>query len=726
MKANVFKFEKNKNTSEISAPNFIKSPIKLTISLLVSNQIGTIRKCMESLKPILDAVPSELIVVDTVGPENSDGSLDIAREYADQVVRFEWCDDFAAARNAGLSRAKGEWFLYVDDDEWFEDPTEIIEFLNSGECDRYGTTQYAIRSYDDESLTTYATGWVTRLIRRTPESRFIHAVHEIFNWVHGPEKKFTSCYAHHTGYIFKSKEERTQHFERNIKPLLEELKNYPNNLRLVTQVIQEYHFDHQYDKMEEYCRKGETLEGTNDNWSWVMTMLVESLLSQKRFEEALAEGRRILEMSQVNELARANIAYRMVNAGENLKDKKVMLQYAKEYCKWEEYLDENPDALLDQVVLTQGDILNDDKRNSMYLCVFLTSKSLEKFEELCDFSDHLSWDKDYMKQKIYLLLLLEAASKTERYDCVTHVLNKLFAQGELSTELMEALQQACNYQQSPEEQYHFRKSVALVDSNDPYVLTMRAWCAEQEGGDVQAILQECQEHGIDCAVPRQDLLVVCLKARLDPSPFLAPLYLEDWVAAFQRLVQNTLDLQGLLTLADRGLFPVSREKFYLLAKMIYQRFLKDTHTPQDKLWNMTEAYVRYTLLYSREIYQEQLLTVEHRQNIPREVVFVLFLQKALESREQKSLQGTLDALKQSVEAYPPMKDFVNRLLDSIQEELDQAKEQQSEFTALGEQVKKEIYRLIAMGEKIRAGEVLEQLKALIPNDPELSVIAKKL
>ena len=116
MKVNIPKV-KNTDTKDT---DFIKSPVKLTISLLVSNQIGTIRKCMESLKPILDAVPSELIVVDTVGPENSDGSLDIAREYADQVVRFEWCDDFAAARNAGLSRAKGEWFLYVDDDEWFE------------------------------------------------------------------------------------------------------------------------------------------------------------------------------------------------------------------------------------------------------------------------------------------------------------------------------------------------------------------------------------------------------------------------------------------------------------------------------------------------------------------------------------------------------------------------------------------------------------------------------
>ena len=36
----------------------------LSISLLVSNSIQTIRKCMESIKPLLEALPSELIVVD--------------------------------------------------------------------------------------------------------------------------------------------------------------------------------------------------------------------------------------------------------------------------------------------------------------------------------------------------------------------------------------------------------------------------------------------------------------------------------------------------------------------------------------------------------------------------------------------------------------------------------------------------------------------------------------
>ncbi|MCQ2505577.1 MAG: hypothetical protein MJ113_00165 [Lachnospiraceae bacterium] len=52
----------------------------LTISLLVSNRIDTIDKCLSSLKPIMDALDADLIVVDTVGEENSDGSLEVARK----------------------------------------------------------------------------------------------------------------------------------------------------------------------------------------------------------------------------------------------------------------------------------------------------------------------------------------------------------------------------------------------------------------------------------------------------------------------------------------------------------------------------------------------------------------------------------------------------------------------------------------------------------------------
>ena len=51
----------------------------LTDSILISNRIDTIRKCMESIKPLLTGFPCELIAVDTVG-EATDGSIDVVRE----------------------------------------------------------------------------------------------------------------------------------------------------------------------------------------------------------------------------------------------------------------------------------------------------------------------------------------------------------------------------------------------------------------------------------------------------------------------------------------------------------------------------------------------------------------------------------------------------------------------------------------------------------------------
>ena len=103
---------------------------KLTISILASNRKDTIPKCLESIKPLLEKVDSELIVTDTGCEEDL---LDIIRKYTDKIVRFQWCNDFAAARNVGLNMAHGQWFMYIDDDEWFDDVTEIIKFFNSEE-----------------------------------------------------------------------------------------------------------------------------------------------------------------------------------------------------------------------------------------------------------------------------------------------------------------------------------------------------------------------------------------------------------------------------------------------------------------------------------------------------------------------------------------------------------------------------------------------------------------
>lgn len=211
----------------------------LTISLLVSNRIDTIRKCMESIRPILEQLPSELIVVDTVGEENSDGSLAVAKEYATKVAHFDWCNDFAAARNAGLSLAEGEWFLVTDDDEWFEDVTPIISFFQSKEYINYDRAGYEIRNYTDLSGKKYDASYRSGLMRLFPNSSYVGKVHEHLVPI-GEKEKQLPVYVHHYGYAYKNEEEKQAHAKRNMTLIQEELKENPNDLRMLAQLVQEY------------------------------------------------------------------------------------------------------------------------------------------------------------------------------------------------------------------------------------------------------------------------------------------------------------------------------------------------------------------------------------------------------------------------------------------------------------------------------------------------------
>ena len=100
----------------------------LTISILISKRPDTVRKCLDSIKPILEELDAELILTDTGCGEEVRG---IIEEYTDNIIDFVWCRDFSKARNVGLKRAKGEWFLFLDDDEWFDYVTELIDFFKS-------------------------------------------------------------------------------------------------------------------------------------------------------------------------------------------------------------------------------------------------------------------------------------------------------------------------------------------------------------------------------------------------------------------------------------------------------------------------------------------------------------------------------------------------------------------------------------------------------------------
>ena len=82
----------------------------LALCLIARDEEAFIEGCLRSAAEVVD----ELVVLDT---GSSDTTRAIAATHGASVYRFEWCDDFAAARNAALAHVTADWVLILDADE---------------------------------------------------------------------------------------------------------------------------------------------------------------------------------------------------------------------------------------------------------------------------------------------------------------------------------------------------------------------------------------------------------------------------------------------------------------------------------------------------------------------------------------------------------------------------------------------------------------------------------
>ena len=78
--------------------------------MIVRNEDRASPARSQSVRGIAD----EVVITDT---GSTDGTIALAEQLGARVTRFEWCDDFAAARNACAAAARGEWVLWIDGDE---------------------------------------------------------------------------------------------------------------------------------------------------------------------------------------------------------------------------------------------------------------------------------------------------------------------------------------------------------------------------------------------------------------------------------------------------------------------------------------------------------------------------------------------------------------------------------------------------------------------------------
>lgn len=243
-----------------------KKDIVLTIGMIVKNEENVIRRCLESLEPLIAGVSSELIITDT---GSDDSTSEIIKEYTDNILSYKWNDDFAAARNTTVSNASGKWYMYIDADEYFDgDISELIDFFNNEEINRkYNSADIIVRSnINTDNGVGYKECRLSRFHRLVNDetgikTMFQGKIHETIP-AQKPLYSFKTV-LQHSGYYFNTIEDSYRKKERNLVMLRSELSAAPDDMRLLSLIIDSSVFHD--DETEEYILRAIKLAKKNRN-----------------------------------------------------------------------------------------------------------------------------------------------------------------------------------------------------------------------------------------------------------------------------------------------------------------------------------------------------------------------------------------------------------------------------------------------------------------------------
>lgn len=149
----------------------VPDQVTLGLAMIVRDEQESLRRCLASVASIVD----QMVVVDT---GSRDGTASVARDAGAVVIRREWQNDFAAARNVALESVTTDWVLVLDADE------QVVP--SSGPLIRRAIKNPLVDGFlldilnftGDVTISGGAAHANVRLFRRLPGVRYEGALHE--------------------------------------------------------------------------------------------------------------------------------------------------------------------------------------------------------------------------------------------------------------------------------------------------------------------------------------------------------------------------------------------------------------------------------------------------------------------------------------------------------------------------------------------------------------------
>ena len=696
--------------------------IQLSISLLASNRAASLERCLDSLRPLLMQVPSELIIVFTGTDEKV---KEVASRYTDKILPFTWCDNFSAARNVGLWAAKGEWFMYIDDDEWFEDVTEIRDFFLSGEYRNYGSAFYVQKNYIQWDGIQYTDYHAFRMARIMPGMAFQNVVHEEITPLVTPSKYFNT-YVNHYGYVNDAGNGTPEKPLRNIPLLLQSIEECPAYVKNYIQITQEYIIVKNLEKAEEYCRKGRELcKGYEDHYyrGWLQANLLYILCEKKEYEKAEQEALLILEQEQPWELVRLNIYETLLAIYTRLGAHEEILCYGEELEDTLSYVDAHPELWTQQTYadLTEESIKLPSKLYQIRINCTESALKLDDLTRAVRFLKLLPWEEEtWMKRyypvfdgwkSTYLKLfseLLEYIPESSPYRQLQMAVSRdgngagTEERRELFIQCVKATESAYLQNQAIKEAVLLQVDLAEIVS----AMDLDAWkqCAERL--ESQASTDETEPSG-----PQAERTWKLLQKEEIEQP-----------EAIEDAPQNQVKPDGLqrLTTAAEKLIQDAPPYGLWLKKLLSEKELIQGYLTGDAMLQTLREYSELVLRFYQIQYRDEIFSPQKRILLPKDCRFALFVWEGLEQMAHAEFLESVRSFRTALQFYPSMTSVIREVIRQMTVKANTpARNTGEEFQMLAQQMKDALKSMIANGQYGEALPVILQLSTLLTEDMEL-------
>jgi glycosyltransferase involved in cell wall biosynthesis len=402
--------------------------------LITKNEENNIEYCLSHLKSIVN----EQIVVDT---GSTDRTVEIAESLGAKVFHFEWIEDFSAARNFALDKAKGDWVIFLDCDEYFNDSSialirNYIKNINENR-NVNGVLTELINIDKENNITSTMKNISPRIFRNKKTIRYKNKIHEYLVDLEREKHNFNVVFIDmsndlkvlHTGYDSKVLKEKDKN-ARNINMLKKELDEKPEDSQLNLYMSKSLFMNQQYKESLDYALQALKCMDHNKNLEYYPT-IYSSILYIMYALDTSYNDMKIMFDEAVSKYPRYPDYYRAIGiAAIESKQSKEAIRYLEEciyYCKnYNSNIESTAIGQIEKVYseLLSAYIMDENKPKIVEISVALLNTNKYEYENVTvliktlltqeneeDIISFLSKIYDYnnFKDKIYLIKASEAA-----------------------------------------------------------------------------------------------------------------------------------------------------------------------------------------------------------------------------------------------------------------------------------------------------------------------------